>query len=306
LARRHTALRVRIPDHGADDDAGQYYDAWLVFRALNLRNFLADTVRTVKTLKPNVTVATYVGSWYPDYPDVGANWAADDFSAGFRFLNPSYQKTGWAGLTDFVVTGCYYTTATIADAVARGEEIGATVEAAGQFSNRAVNDASWTYAGIQLADFKTKTPDDLKRALQAAGATTQGIMVFDFSHDWEIWRPVFVEAFKTQAAVPHLAPNSLRMSDGNTRRRKQRASPIPPRSSTGASREPDFRVGVYTPSSLRPHRHRPADVPTRLVPQGDPAPVRVFLWRHGAASYGARIEVFRHGNVRRRVVRGWE
>ncbi|MBC8137045.1 MAG: hypothetical protein H8F28_14285, partial [Fibrella sp.] len=154
-------------------------------------------------------VATYVGSWYPDYPDVGANWAADDFSAGFRFLNPSYQQTGWAGLTDFVVTGCYYTTATIADAVARGEDIGATVEAAGQFSNRAVNDASWTYAGIQLADFKTKTPDDLKRALQAAGATTQGIMVFDFSHDWEIWRPVFVEAFKTPATVPHLAPDSL-------------------------------------------------------------------------------------------------
>ncbi|MBC8138349.1 MAG: family 10 glycosylhydrolase, partial [Fibrella sp.] len=50
---------------------GQYYDAWLVFRALNLRNFLADTVRTVKAIKPNVTVATYVGSWYPDYPDVG-------------------------------------------------------------------------------------------------------------------------------------------------------------------------------------------------------------------------------------------
>lgn len=188
---------------------GQYYDAWLVFRALNLRNFLAETVRTVKTLKPNVTVATYVGSWYPDYPDVGANWAADDFSAGFRFLNPSYQQTGWAGLTDFVVTGCYYTTATIADAVARGEEIGATVEAAGQFSNRAVNDASWTYAGIQLSDFKNKTPDDLKRALQAAGATTQGIMVFDFSHDWETWRPVFVEAFKNPAAIPHLAPDSL-------------------------------------------------------------------------------------------------
>ncbi|MBC8134495.1 MAG: hypothetical protein H8F28_01240, partial [Fibrella sp.] len=56
---------------------------------------------------------------------------------------------------------------------------------------------------------KTKTPDDLKRALQAAGATTQGIMVFDFSHDWEQWRPVFVEAFKTPAAIPHLAPDSL-------------------------------------------------------------------------------------------------
>ncbi len=199
----------RFPTMERTMTPGPLYDAWLVFRALTLRNFLADTVRTVKAIKPQVTVATYVGSWYPDYPDVGANWAADDFAAGFRFLNPSYQQTGWAGLTDFVVTGCYYTTATIADAVARGENIGETVEAAGQFSNRAVNDASWTYAGIQLADFKNKTPDDLKRALQAAGATTQGIMVFDFSHDWEQWRPVFVDAFKTPAVIPHLAPDSL-------------------------------------------------------------------------------------------------
>ena len=188
---------------------GQYYDAWLVYRALTLRNFLADVTRTVKTLKPSLTVATYVGSWYPDYPDVGANWAADDFAAGFRFLNPSYQKTGWAGVTDFVVTGCYYSTATIADAVARGEDIGATVEAAGQFSNRAVGDAAWTYAGIQLSDFQNKTPDDLRRALQAAGATTQGIMVFDFSHDWDKWRPVFAEAFRKSATPPHRAADVL-------------------------------------------------------------------------------------------------
>ncbi len=188
---------------------GPDYDAWLVFRALTLRNFLAGVVRTVKTAKPNVTVSTYVGSWYPDYPDVGANWAGDDFGAGFRFLSPSYEKTGWAGLTDFVVTGCYYTTATIADAVANGEEIGSTVEAAGQFSNRAVNDNSWTYAGIALSDFKNKTPDDLKRALQAACATTQGVMVFDFSHDWEQWQPVFAEAFKTPATPPHLVPDAL-------------------------------------------------------------------------------------------------
>ncbi|MBC8143477.1 MAG: family 10 glycosylhydrolase [Armatimonadetes bacterium] len=188
---------------------GKYYDAWLVFRALTLRNFLADATRTVKTIKPATTVATYVGSWYPDYPDVGANWASPDFRAGFRFLSPSYAETGWAGVTDFVVTGCYYNTATIAEAVASGVDIGETVEAAGQFSNRAVGNAAWVYAGIQLSDFAGKTPADLKRALQAAAATTQGVMVFDFSHDWEKWRPVLAEAFAKPATPPHLAPASL-------------------------------------------------------------------------------------------------
>lgn len=188
---------------------GKYYDAWLVFRALTLRNFLADAARTVKTIKPATTVATYVGSWYPDYPDVGANWASPDFQAGYRFLSPSYSQTGWAGVTDFVVTGCYYSTATIAEAVGNGTDIGETVEAAGQFSNRAVNSAAWVYAGIALSDFALKTPDDLKRALQAAAATTQGVMVFDFSHDWDKWRPVFVQAFAKPATPPHLAPLSL-------------------------------------------------------------------------------------------------
>ena len=207
---------------------GQYYDAWLTFRALALRNRLADIVRAVKAIKPQVTVSTYVGSWYPDYPDVGANWAADDFSAGYRFLNPSYQKTGWAGLTDFVVTGCYYTTGTIADALARGEDIGSTVEAAGQFSNRAVNDASWVYAGIELSDFKGKTPDDLRRCLQAAAATTQGVMVFDLSHDFETWRPVFKEAFTKPAGIPHLNPDALAEVRRLRAAKKAAGTPDPP------------------------------------------------------------------------------
>ena len=101
-------------------------------------------------------MSTYVGSWYPDYPDVGANWGADDLTAGFRFLNESYRKTGWAGLTDFITTGCYYQNSTILEATSQGDNIGETVEAAGQFSNRAVNDETFVYAGLQLDKFKGK------------------------------------------------------------------------------------------------------------------------------------------------------
>ena len=49
----------------------------------------------------------------------------------------------------------------------------------------------------------------MRRALQAAGATTQGIMVFDFSHDWDKWRPVFAEAFRKSATPPHRAADVL-------------------------------------------------------------------------------------------------
>jgi len=220
-------FRYQFPSLERATVPGPLYDAWLTYRALNLRNFLAEVVRTAKGIRSTLTVATYVGSWYPDYPDVGANWAADDFRAGLRFLNESFRATGWAGLADYIVTGCYYPTASIREAAAKGIDIGETVEAAGQFSNRAVNDAAWTYAGISLADFKDR-PEELKKALQAAAATTQGIMVFDLSHDIEPMWPVFTEAFKNPADAPHTRPDDLRDVRAQREARKAAGVPQPP------------------------------------------------------------------------------
>jgi len=187
---------------------GPYYNAWMTFRALSLRNWLADAVRTAKTIRPEMTVNTYAGSWYPDYPGVGANWGAPDLQAGFFFLNDAYKATGWAGIVDFVTTGCYYTTATIAEAVQKGANIGDSVEAAGQFSNRAVNDQAIVYAGISLDRFDGNA-DGLRRALQAAAASTQGVMVFDFSHNIDQFWPVFTQAFSTPAVPPHAVPGLI-------------------------------------------------------------------------------------------------
>jgi hypothetical protein len=217
-------FQVDFPTMNRHEVPGPLYDAWLTFRALNLRNFLAEVVRTVKTIRPSLTVGTYVGSWYPDYPDIGANWGADDLLAGFRFLNESYRRTGWAGIVDYVMTGCYYDTATLAEAAAKGISIGESVEAAGQFSNRAVNDQTFVYAGLQLDKFKGK-PEELKRCLQAAAATTQGIMVFDLSHDFDLLLPVFTEAFQKPAVAPHQVPGLL--TELRTLRAAERAAGVP-------------------------------------------------------------------------------
>ncbi len=187
---------------------GPLYEKWLTFRAQTLKNFVADAAKTVKAIKPELRFATYVGSWYPDYPELGANWASDDLQAGFHFLSDDYRAQGWAGLTDFIVTGCYYKIPTLRDALAIGRNIGDTVEAAGQFSNRAVGDASFVYAGISLEHYKGR-PEELKRTLQAACATTQGIMCFDLSHDIEPLWPLFAEAFKNPAVAPHAIPGLL-------------------------------------------------------------------------------------------------
>jgi len=204
---------------------GPYFDAWLLWRSMTLRNWLARSVSLVKGIRPSAQVAVYAGSWYGEYPTFGSNWAADDFTAGFHFLTPSYQKTGFAGLLDWLTTGAYYPSPTIADAIAAGRIPGASIEAAGQLSNRAVNDQTWIYCGIMISDYSGR-PEALKAALQAAAATTQGIMVFDYSHfdlprtgNEQFWE-VFEQAFKDPAIPPHSIPGLLaQVRKEKTRRR---------------------------------------------------------------------------------------
>jgi hypothetical protein len=182
---------------------GPYYNAWLVFRALTIRNWLAQARAIVKAIRPQATVSVYVGSWYGEYAANGSNWAADDFDGPFPFLTSAYRRTGFAGLLDWMTTGCYYTAATMS---AGGDSPGATVEGAGDLSNRAANNATWVYAGLYANQFPND-PDDLKRCIQAAVASTQGIMVFDLSQiiQYNLW-PVFQQAFATPAQPPSAIP----------------------------------------------------------------------------------------------------
>lgn len=194
---------------------GPQYDAWLSWRALTLRNFVARARDAVKSVRANALFGIYAGSWYGEYASLGANYASPATEAGFWFLTPHYQKTGFAGNLDILMTGCYYPTPTVFEAMERGVPIGVTVEAAGAMTNRIVRDRAWSYAGISLSQFKNN-PSGLENAIQAACASTQGVMVFDLSHDIEPMWPVFRKAFSLKASAPHLSPNVL--NDARKRR----------------------------------------------------------------------------------------
>ena len=195
---------------------GPQYDAWLTWRALTLRNFIARIRLTLKGLRQNVLFGIYAGSWYGEYASLGANYASPSTEAGFWFLTPNYQKTGFAESLDILITGCYYPTSTIFEAMERGVPIGVTVESAGALTNRVIRDRAWSYAGISLSQFKNN-PRGLENALQAACASTQGVMVFDLSHDIEPMWPVFKQAFTISAKAPHLSPAVL----ADARKRRQ-------------------------------------------------------------------------------------
>ncbi len=199
------------PYPGQDILPGPLYHTWLAWRAGNITSWLTEATRIVRTTRPAAQVAVYVGSWYGDYEKVGSNWAGPDFQAPYAWLTPDYRKTAYAGLLDWLTTGCYYPEATLADAVAaRTGDPGATVEGAGQVSNRVAADACWTYAGLYAAVYKDH-PEQFARAIAAAGASTQGVMVFDLSQivDYDWWH-VLAEAFAAApAAPPNLAPGLL-------------------------------------------------------------------------------------------------
>lgn len=195
---------------------GRYYEAWMTFRAQTLRNFMLRIRQVVKSTRQRTHFGLYAGSWYGEYPRFGNNWGAPELEAGFWFLTPEYSQTGIAPLCDFMITGCYYPTATIYDAMGAGLPIGYSVEGAGQLANRIVRDQTWVYAGIALDQFKGN-PEGLRAALQGACGSTQGVMVFDLSHDIEPMWQVFAQAF---ASDPRTAPHSQPGLLSEVRRRR--------------------------------------------------------------------------------------
>lgn len=187
---------------------GPLYDTWMAWRAKKLNDFVQRIRNATKAIRPGAQFGAYTGSWYGDYPALGHNYASPTTQAGFWFLSPEFAKTGTAPLLDFLVTGCYYPTATIHEAMSKGIGIGNTVESSATLVNRLVRDETWTYAGLELSDFKDD-PDGLGNALQAALASSQGVMVFDLSHDIEPMWSVFRKAFEPSVVAPHAVKGLL-------------------------------------------------------------------------------------------------
>lgn len=184
---------------------GRYYDAWLAFRAKTMADWVRRVGTVVRETRKGAQFAVYAGSNYGDYANFGANYGSAQNNAGYPFLTGPYREQGFASDLDFLMTGCYYRYGTVFEAMEIGLKPGFTVEAAGLVSNRVVRDQTWTYASIMLS-LMWDNPDNLETVLQAACATTQGVMVFDLSHQIDRFWPTLERAFSKPAAVPHLVP----------------------------------------------------------------------------------------------------
>ncbi|MHB0913252.1 MAG: alpha amylase family protein [Armatimonadota bacterium] len=178
---------------------GPFYKEWLEWRALQIRDFAEGAVRAARDARPEVKVGVYVGSWYDSYYDVGVNWGSRECRAGLPWMTPSYNRTGYAELFDYICTGCYYPTPTKAEARAKGCSEGATVEGACETSRRAIRDAAPVYGSIYLRDY-AGNPSGFERAVSTARNNSDGVMLFDLVYLEEYgWWPGLAHLFEEKA-----------------------------------------------------------------------------------------------------------
>lgn len=187
---------------------GKYWDRWWTWRAQQLQTWVVAVRKAIKTTRPSTQFGIYAGSWYGEYSKWGANYARPGTRSPFNSVTNSYSQTGFGDQLDVFVAGCYYPIPTIADALAQSRPEGRTVESGAALANRVIHDQAWTYAGIMLSDFYNN-PEALEGALQSACAASQGVMVFDLSHRFDLFEPTLTKAFKYKKTAPHQVPGLL-------------------------------------------------------------------------------------------------
>ncbi|MCS6778033.1 MAG: alpha amylase family protein [Chloroherpetonaceae bacterium] len=203
VARWPQDIFAFAPGPGEPIIRGPLFKKWLEFRARNIRDFVADVARLVRSLKPDIALGTYVGSWYPRYYEVGVNWGSERTHLRYPWFSEDYPRTGYAEFFDWITTGCYHPIATREEARRAGLSERLTVEHAADLSNQAVANAAFVYAGLYVPDYANR-PQDFVRALEAAARQSHGFMIFDLVYIEQYdWWGLLERAFPKEVPAPH-------------------------------------------------------------------------------------------------------
>jgi hypothetical protein len=175
---------------------GRYYKEWLEWRAWQIYNFASEATTLVRSIRPDIEIGVYVGSWYNSYYEVGVNWGSCEYHPRYDWMTENYNKTGYAEMFDYICTGCYYSIPTREEARKCGLPEGATVEAGCELSQEAVGNACSVYGSLYLLEYQGK-PEVFRRSIDIVRSTMDGIMLFDLVYLEEYgWWPILYDAFQ--------------------------------------------------------------------------------------------------------------
>ncbi len=174
---------------------GPFFRQWLEWRAKVIHDFIARARTVVKGARPGILFADYVGSWYPIYFEVGANWASQTYdpSPEYSWATPAYRNSGYAEMLDFLTTGNYYPDVTEAEVLQKHEfartESGPmgpkaywySVEGACRIVRSVVRGVVPAYGGLYVEQYRGE-PEQFRRAVSMCLEQSDGLMIFDLVH----------------------------------------------------------------------------------------------------------------------------
>ncbi|HKX16789.1 MAG TPA: alpha amylase family protein [bacterium] len=157
---------------------GPLYRAWLGYRAHTIMAYTRAARAVAEAARPGVTVAMYVGSWYPVYYNEGVNWASPSVRPPYSWIGDAWVRSGLAPLLDYLMIGTYYRPVTIWEAIRRGDGAIISVQGSASLGVQLVHGDTPVLGSLLLTLYQGK-PATFTRAIRMSDAVTHGTMLFD-------------------------------------------------------------------------------------------------------------------------------
>jgi uncharacterized lipoprotein YddW (UPF0748 family) len=208
---------VQTPN-GTQQVEGRYYQEWIYWRASIIKDFMVAARQRIKDIRPSVQFGDYVGGWYPDYYEVGVNWASYKYdpSKDYDWATPGYRGNGYAEYLDYLCPGLYYPDLTIAEAQAAGKKDYASLEGGIRLLNKVVGNSTQVYSSLYYPNISK--PERFIHAVQTSLAETDGVMIFSLyyfqNHNkWDLLKEALsrktVSILSTQPSQPAIPPRTV-------------------------------------------------------------------------------------------------
>lgn len=169
---------------------GKYFGSFFEYRASCVKSFIKSVRKMIDETCPETEFCNYTGSWYPLYYNVGANWASEHYqSTEYPWCDQKkIRATGYAELTDRILSGFYYSDIWMSEAKERKlPAYWYSVEGSYEIAAKAANYKEGLVGSLFIEQYKEQ-PERLQEAMSVCFAKTSGCMIFDLSYiikyDW--------------------------------------------------------------------------------------------------------------------------
>jgi hypothetical protein len=157
---------------------GPLYQEWLGYRAHTIMAYTRAAAEVARAVRPGVTVAMYVGSWYSVYYNEGVNWASPSVHPPYSWIGDAWVRAGLAPLLDYLMIGLYYRPVTMWEAIRRHDGATISVQGSGILGVQLVHGDTAVVGSLLLTLYEGQ-PRTLTRAIRMSDAVTGGTMMFD-------------------------------------------------------------------------------------------------------------------------------